>query len=431
MDVQRRTFLAAGTAAAATAMVSGGMVSGGVASVAAPAESHRRLRTGFAALAADRYRAVAGKKVGILANPTSVTAELQHEVDVMHTSPDINLVAVFGPEHGFRGTAQAGGSEGFYTDEKTGLPVYDLYAKDAAGAAELITKSGIEVMLFDIQDVGARFYTYIWTMYIAMQAAARLGVPFIVLDRPNPISGKRAEGPVLRTGYESGVGLAPIAQRHGMTVGELATMFNAEFLPALTGGKKVELTVTPVEGWHRYDYYEETGLPWVLPSPNMPTVDCATVYSGLCMFEGTNLSAGRGTTKPFETIGAPFIDYHWSEVLNASGLPGVSFRECYFVPTFNKFVNQTCGGVELHVTDRDVFDPIRTGVEMLITAKTLAPKDFQWVINGGTYWLDLLTGSDLVRSAIDAGKTAEQVGNVWRADLARFEKLRAHYLIYR
>lgn len=383
------------------------------------------MQTGFAALAADRYRAVAGKKVGILANPTTVTADLDHEVDVMRSCPDVDLVAVFGPEHGFRGTAQAGWAEDFYVDERTGLPVYDLYAKDVAGATEVIEQAGIEVMIFDIQDVGARFYTYIWSMYVAMQAAARLGISFVVLDRPNPITGRRAEGPVFSPGFESGVGLAPIAQRHAMTVGELAQLFNGEF------GVGVDLAVIPMQGWDRRQYYEQTGLPWVPPSPNMPTVDCAVVYPGTCLFEGTNLSAGRGTTKPFETIGAPFLDHRWAAALNNSGLPGVRFRECHFIPTFNKFANETCGGVELHVTDRNAFDPTRTGVEMLITARAAAPADFQWVENGGRYWLDLLSGSDYVRSAIEAGTNSADIAAGWQDGLRAFGNVRERYLIYR
>jgi uncharacterized protein YbbC (DUF1343 family) len=380
------------------------------------------VQTGFAVLAADGYRAVAGKKVGILANPTTVTADLDHEVDVMRASPDVDLVAVFGPEHGFRGTAQAGWAEDFYVDERTGLPVYDLYDKDVDGATGVIGQSGVELMMFDIQDVGARFYTYIWSMYTAMRAAARLGIPFVVLDRPNPISGLRAEGPVFKPGFESGVGLAPIAQRHGLTVGELAQLCNTEF------GVSADLTVIPVQGWDRQQFYEHTGLPWVPPSPNMPTVDCAVVYPGTCLFEGTNLSAGRGTTKPFETLGAPFIDYRWAEALNNSGLPGVRFRECHFIPTFNKFANETCAGVELHVTDRNAFDPTRTGVEMLITAKAFA--GFEWHENGGRYWLDLLSGSDYVRNAIDAGRSSTEIAAGWQDELREFANVRERYLIY-
>lgn len=386
------------------------------------------VRTGFDVLAADRYRAVAGKRVGILANPTSITADLAHEVDVMHGSAEVNLTAVFGPEHGFRGTAQAGGSEGFYTDEKTGLPVYDLYGKDVAGVVDLMSKSNIELLLFDIQDIGARFYTYIWTMYTAMQAVAGLGVPFVVLDRPNPVGGNPAIGPVLQPQWESGVGLAPIAQRHGMTVGELAQLFNGEFI----GGKTVELNVIPVQGWRRDQDYDQTGLPWVAPSPNMPTTNSAFVYPGLGMFEGTNMSEGRGTTKPFELIGAPYVDHHWAEALNSAGLTGVQFREAYFVPTFHKFVNQTCGGVEVQVTDRDGFDPIRTAVEMFITAKTLYAKDFVWRYEANNpYWIDKLSGSDYLRTAIDAGKTTDEVVAGWQADLATFERLRERYLSYR
>ncbi|HEX3815239.1 MAG TPA: DUF1343 domain-containing protein [Mycobacteriales bacterium] len=392
------------------------------------------LQTGFAVLAADNYGAVAGRKVGILANPTSVTADLRHEVDVMRGSPDIDLVAVFGPEHGFRGTAQAGWAEDFYVDGATGLPVYDLYGKDVDGAAELIEQSGIEVLIFDIQDVGARFYTYIWSMYTAMRAAAKLETPFVVLDRPNPLGGGPAAGPVLRRGFESGVGLAPIAQRHGMTIGELARMFNAEFGPGETAGKSADLSVIELRGWRRGDDYAATGLPWVFPSPNIPTLDSVLVYPGTGMFEGVNLSEGRGTTKPFELIGAPFVDGRWAAALNSAKLPGVLFREAYFLPTFHKFANETCGGVELHVTDRQDFDPIRTTVEMFIAAKTLYPDDFQWKHNAevasNRYWIDRLSGSDYLRAAIDAGQSTDEVTAGWQPELARFEQVRERYLSY-
>lgn len=352
----------------------------------------------------------------------------------MHDSPDIDLVAVFGPEHGFRGTAQAGWSQAFYVDDTTGLPVYDLYGKDVDGAAELIAQSGIEVLVFDIQDIGARFYTYIWCMFTAMRAAARLGTPFVVLDRPNPLGGGPAGGPVLRRGFESGVGLAPIAQRHGMTVGELARLFQAEFVPAETGGENVDLAVIEMRGWRRGDEFEATGLPWVFPSPNIPTLDTVLVYPGLGMFEGVNLSEGRGTTKPFELIGAPFVDHRWAAVLNSATLPGVVFREAYFLPTFHKFADQTCGGVELHVTDRRDFDPIRTAVEMFIAAKELYPDDFQWKHNAEVasnhYWIDRLSGSDYLRTAIDSGHSTDEVIAGWQPGLAQFQQLREQYLIY-
>lgn len=424
--MRRRTFL---TATAATAALAG------LELPAASADAHSRLQTGFEVLAGSGYHGLAGRKVGFISNPTGVRRDLQHEVDVMHSHSPVNVVAVFGPEHGFRGTAQAGGSQGFYTDAKTGLPVYDLYGATIASTVDIYTKAGVDLMLFDIQEIDARFYTYIWTMYRSMAAAAIRGIPFVVLDRPAPLGGTRVAGPVLRPALSTGVGVKPICQQYGMTMGELARLFNSEFVPADAGGKKADLVVVPLRGWSRDMDYYATGLPWVLPSPNIPTVDSAFVYPGNGMFEGTNLSEGRGTTKPFQMIGAPYVDYHWVDALNAQHLPGVTFRENYFAPTFNKYLNETCGGVELYVTDRRAYDPIRTAVAMIITAKKLYPAGFQWRYDTGDpidpYWIDKLSGSDYLRTAVDAGRTTDEVVAGWQPELAAFKAVRAKYLIYR
>jgi uncharacterized protein YbbC (DUF1343 family) len=344
----------------------------------------------------------------------------------MHADSAIDLVAVFGPEHGFRGTAQAGGSQGFYDDPRTGLPVYDTYQKSGQTLADVFTASGVDTILFDIQDVGARFYTYIWTLYDSMVAAARAGKRFVVLDRPNAISGRSASGPVLHPEYSTFVGRKPIAQSHGMTVGELARMFNAVWVPG-EAGRSVPLSVVELAGWSREMYFEETGLPWVPPSPNMPTVDTAVLYPGTCLFEGTQASEGRGSTRPFEMIGAPYGNWQWAEALTAQRLPGVVFRENYFTPTFSKFAGQTVGGVQVMVTDRRTFDPIRTAIAMIVALKTVYPQDFAWRPDN---WIDNLTGSDEVRKAVDAGRSAEEIVAGWQAELAGFRALRAGYLIY-
>jgi uncharacterized protein YbbC (DUF1343 family) len=419
-QVSRRHLLA-GMAVTATATVVGGGTASAETSVG------QRLTTGVEKLIASGYAAVSGQKVGLISNPTGVLRDLRHEVDVMAPDDRIDLVAVFGPEHGFRGSSQAGGSEGSYQDPRTGLPVYDMYAKSTDAIAAQFDKAGLDTVMFDIQDAGARFYTYIWTMYQGMEAAVKTGKRFVVLDRPNPIGGVNAYGPVLKPGFTSGVGREPIAQSHGMTVGELAQLFNDQYLPGEVGGK-VDLDVVTMDGWYRDEPYANTGLPWVLPSPNMPTVDTATVYPGTCMFEGTTLSEGRGTTRPFEIIGAPYVDYHWSDALNDMKLPGVRFRETYFAPTFSKWVNQMCGGVELYVSDRGSFDAIRTATAMLVTLKSLYPNDFAWRSDN---YIDLLTGSDYVRKAIDAGQDTDQVVAGWQQDLAAFRQLRERYLIYR
>jgi uncharacterized protein YbbC (DUF1343 family) len=390
----------------------------------------RNLQTGVQVLMADDYELVRGRKVGIVTNPTGILPDLGHEVDVMAASDDIDLVAVFGPEHGFRGTAQAGGSEGFYVDEQTGLPVYDTYLKSGQALADIFTRSGVDTIMFDIQDAGARFYTYIWTMFDSMQAAALAGKQFVVLDRPNPITGRRAYGPVMTPPFSTFIGREAISQAHGMTVGELAKLFNAEFLD-----QPVDLTVVKVRGWRRDLAYEDTGLPWVLPSPNMPTVDTAFAYPGTGMFEGTNLSEGRGTTLPFELVGAPYADHRWADALNALGLPGTGFRPAYFTPTFSKHVNMLCGGVQLYVTDREAFDPVKTGIAMIVTVRRLYPNDFAWRYDTSDparpYWIDKMTGSTQVRTDIDAGKGADEVEAGWAGALKAFAETREKYLIYR
>ena len=385
-----------------------------------------RVRTGIERLIAARYAMLRGQRVGVITNPTGILPSLRHEVDVMREDPAVDLVAVFGPEHGFRGTAQAGGSEGFYDDPRTGLPVYDTYNKSGQALADVFTASGVDTILFDIQDVGARFYTYIWTLYDSMVAAALAGKRFVVLDRPNAISGRQASGPVLHPEYSTFVGRRPIAQSHGMTVGELARMFNAVWVPG-EAGRSVPLSVVELAGWSRSMYYEDTGLPWVPPSPNMPTVDTAVLYPGTCLFEGTQASEGRGSTRPFEMIGAPYGNWLWAEALTAQRLPGVVFRENYFTPTFSKFAGQTVGGVQVIVTDRRACDPIRTAIAMIVSLKAVYPHDFAWRPD---HWIDDLTGSSFVREAVDAGRSADEIVAGWQGELATFQALRAKYLIY-
>ncbi|MER6526839.1 DUF1343 domain-containing protein [Streptomyces sp. NPDC001508] len=417
MYLSRRNLLAAGSTAGALTVM------GAVTAPAAAAQGNgHRLRTGFERLTADGYALLHGQRVGIVTNPTGVTRDVRHIVDVMHADDRVNLVAVFGPEHGFRGTAQAGGSEGRYDDPATGLPVYDTYLKNGRPLADIFTASEVDTVVFDIQDVGARFYTYIWTLYDCMEAAQLAGKRVVVLDRPNPVTGRGPLGPVLHKEFASFVGRQPIAQAHGMTVAELARLFNGEFLQT-----PVHLETVLMSGWRRSDFYDASGLPWVPPSPNMPTPDTALVYPGTCLFEGTNLSEGRGTTRPFELLGAEGIDARWAEAAGALGLPGVEFREAYFAPTFSKFQGTTVGGVQIHVRDRDIYDPVYTGVALLATAKRVW-SDFSWRAD---HSIDRLTGSTLVRTMIDAGAGAEEVAGAWASELAAFRDLRRHYLLYR
>ncbi|MFB6952451.1 exo-beta-N-acetylmuramidase NamZ domain-containing protein [Streptomyces niveus] len=416
MSLTRRSLIAAGGAVGAATAV------GAAGAPAAASGGKGRVRTGFDRLAADGYRLLAGHRVGIVTNPTGVTQDVRHVVDVMHGDERVDLTAVFGPEHGFRGTAQAGGSEGRYDDPATGLPVYDTYQASGQRLADIFTESGVDTVVFDIQDAGARFYTYIWTLYDCMEAAALAGKRFVVLDRPNPVTGRAALGPVLHPRFATFVGRRPIAQAHGMTVTELALLFNGEFLD-----RPVELDIVRMSGWRRADFFDGTGLPWVPPSPNMPTPETALVYSGTCLFEGTNLSEGRGTTRPFELLGAEGIDHAWAEAANAEELRGVRFREAYFAPTFNKFQGRTVGGVQLHVHDRESFDPVRTGIALLVTAKR-SWSGFAWREDN---WIDKLTGSTSVRTLIDAGADTDEVAGAWQADLAAFRTTRERYLQYR
>ncbi|MFJ6790408.1 exo-beta-N-acetylmuramidase NamZ family protein [Streptomyces angustmyceticus] len=424
MALSRRVLLGrlAATGAAGAAMASG---TGPARAAGPPPGGGRRVHTGFDRLAADGYRLLAGRTAGIVTNPTGVTRDLRHIVDVMHADDRVRLTAVFGPEHGFRGTAQAGGSEGRYDDPATGLPVYDTYNKSGRALADIFDASGVDTVVFDIQDVGARFYTYIWTLYDCMVAAALTGKRFVVLDRPNPVTGRAATGPVLDKAYASFIGREPIAQAHGMTVAELALLFNGEFVPQ-AAGRPVELETVRMTGWRRTDFFDATGLPWVPPSPNMPTPDTALVYSGTCLFEGTNLSEGRGTTRPFELLGADGIDRRWAATAIELGLPGVHFREAYFAPTFSKFQGKTIGGVQLHVHDRAAFDPVRTGIGLLVTAKRVW-SGFAWRPDNG---IDRLTGSSTVRTMIDAGAGTDEIAAAWRENLGRFRALRRRYLRY-
>ncbi|MFG2798938.1 DUF1343 domain-containing protein [Streptomyces pseudovenezuelae] len=409
MRLSRRTLLAAATATAS------------LTSAPPTQAAHARRRTGFENLAASGYEQLRGQRIGIVTNPTGVTRDVHHIVDVMHADKRVDLRAVFGPEHGFRGTAQAGGSEGRYDDPATGLPVYDTYLKSGQALADVFTASAVDTVVFDIQDVGARFYTYIWTLYDCMEAAQLAGKRFVVLDRPNPVTGRAAQGPVLHREFATFVGRQPISQAHGMTVAELARLFNGEFLTA-----PVPLDTVLMTGWRRSEFYDAWDLPWVPPSPNMPTPDTALVYSGTCLFEGTNLSEGRGTTRPFELLGAEGLDGRWAAAANELGLPGVHFREAYFAPTFSKFQGKTIGGVQIHVHDKAAYDPVRTGVALLVTAKQTW-SGFGWRADN---WIDRLTGSTRVRTMIDAGASTEEVVAGWQEELRAFRRIRKNYLLY-
>jgi uncharacterized protein YbbC (DUF1343 family) len=379
----------------------------------------------------EAVRALAGKRLGLITNPTGVTRTLEATLDVLHRDPRLRLVAAFGPEHGLGGEAQDAVRIGDFHDESTGLPVYSLYGASRRPTVEAL--AGVDALVFDIQDVGVRFYTYISTMLLSMRACAEAGKEFIVLDRPNPISGALVEGGVLDERFTSFVGACPAPVRHGLTVGELAMWANQ------TLGIGCELTVCKMIGWKRAMWADDTGLPWVMPSPNLPSLDTATVYPGSCFVEGTNLSEGRGTTRPFELIGAPWIDGRvLADRLNDLGLSGCKFRPVFFVPGFSKHAGEVCGGVQIHVVDRIAFRPVRTGVHILAAIRALYPDRFQWIGTpeqqaAGRLHIDLLSGTDELRRTLDSGgydRGIDELLTKWEADVVRFGAERERFLLY-
>jgi uncharacterized protein YbbC (DUF1343 family) len=409
-----------------------------------------KVRLGVEVFLAKHLDLVKGKRVGLITNPTGTDSSLATTVNLFLKNPEVKLVALYGPEHGVRGDAQAGQYVPFYVDRKYGLPeynlpVFSLYGqsmkpeagmlknidefmrsfdtKETGKAPEGAMVEGIDVMMFDIQDVGTRVYTYVATMAYSMQAAAENGIEFIVLDRPNPVNGVDMEGPILEyPEFSSFIGLFPIPERHAMTIGELARMFNDKFL-----ARKAKLTVVPMEGWTREMWFDQTGLPWIIPSPNMPTLDTATVYPGLVAIEGTNLSEGRGTTKPFELFGAPWIDgFDLARTLNGLGLPGVRFREAWFTPSFSKFQGQLCSGCQVHMTDRSAFRPFSTALHIIKTVRDVNPGKFEFHAD----YFDQVMGTASVRKALEGGADVATILANIEPGLAAFAELRKPYLLY-
>lgn len=356
---------------------------------------------------------IQGKRVGLITNPTGVTSQLVSTWDLLAQHPEVEVTALFGPEHGIAGQAQAG------EQIRDSGRVYSLYGDVRAPTTEML--EDVEVLIYDIQDVGVRFYTYISTMYLSMQAATRKGIPFIVLDRPNPIDGSRIEGPVLQGEQQSFVGLPGLPVRYGMTPGELARMLNQE------EHLGVDLRVVPVGNWHRSEWYDETELEWILPSPNMPTLNTATVYPGLALIEGTNLSEGRGTTLPFELVGAPWLNAReLAERLNRLQLTGVRFRLQSFTPTFSKHQDELCQGVQIHIEDRSTFQPLAVALHLLAEIRELHPEQLEW----NTTFFDRLVGNSWVRQALAEGRPVKEIVERWQEELERFKEVRAKYLLY-
>ncbi len=368
-------------------------------------------------------------RVGLVAHPASVLADLRHSADVLFSSNTIRLKALFGPQHGARGEKQDNMIESEdYRDPDTQLPVFSLYGETRWPTQEMM--SHIDVLLYDLQDVGTRVYTFIYTMAYCMEACARFGKRFIVLDRPNPVGGWHVEGNLLESEFASFVGRYPIPMRHGLTVGELASLFNTEFRIGC------DLTVIPMEGWKRTMWFEQTGLPWVQPSPNLPTVESTVVYPGMVLVEGTMLSEGRGTTRPFEFVGAPYINARrFADYMNALRLPGVLFRASYFEPTFQKWAGTTCGGAQLHVLDRESFEPYLTGIAIIAAVKALYPESFDWRKPPYEYEkvklpIEILCGGQAIPRLIERGAGPEEIRPTWEKDVEQFLEKRRPYLIY-
>ena len=374
-------------------------------------------------------RRLRGSRVAVVCNHASIGHGFAHVVDRLSSDADVRLAAIMGPQHGFRSDVQDNMIETPHgTDAARRVPVYSLYSDTREPTPEML--AGVDVVVIDLQDIGARIYTYIYTMANCLKACARHGVPVIVCDRPNPIGGVEVEGERLAAGFESFVGLFPIPMRHGMTIGELARLFNDAF------GLGADLDVVAMEGWTRAQFTDDTDVPWVMPSPNMPTLDTAVVYPGTVLFEGTMLSEGRGTTRPFELVGAPWVDAErFADTMNGLGLPGAFFRPAVFEPTFQKHARTSCGGCQIHVTDRRRFTPLRTGVALIDQFRRSDPRAFAWRQPPYEYEhhklpIDILAGSSTLRTQIESGMGAEAIAASWQDDETAFRKVRAPYLLY-
>jgi uncharacterized protein YbbC (DUF1343 family) len=387
-----------------------------------------KIKTGLERLLEDQADCIRGKRLGLIANPSAVDRSLRHAVDLLHGCSEARLTVLFGPEHGLRGFAQDQIELEDETDRKTGLSVRSLYGPTRVPTRTML--DDLDAVVFDVQDIGSRYYTYIWTMAHAMEVCAESDVEMIVLDRPNPIGGELVEGNLIEDGYQSFVGLYPIPNRHGMTVGELARLFNEEF------GIGCRLTVITMEGWSRSEWFDETGLPWIMPSPNMPSVETATVYPGACLIEGTNLSEGRGTTRPFEILGAPWVDPdRLVTELEKSELPGVLFRPLYFEPTFHKYAGRVCGGIQQHVSNRRTYRPLRTILAILKVLRKHWPVEFAWRPPPYEYEsirpaIEILAGNGKVREQVEADVPLAEIEETWQLGLSRFLRIRERYLLY-
>ncbi len=393
-------------------------------------DDYMPVKTGLELFERKWPRRFSGARVGLLVHPASVNRRLDHAVSLLLLSKKCTLTALFGPQHGFLGETQDNMIEwkGF-RHSKTALPVFSLYGKTRKPIPDMLKDS--DLMVVDLQDVGSRYYTFIWTMDLCMRACRETGKSLVVFDRPNPIGGEKTEGTILDPAFSSFVGNRPLPARHGMTIGEIGQYLRDEFYPGL------DFHTITMEGWSRRMWFDLTDLPWVMPSPNMPTIETAAVYPGMCLLEGTNLSEGRGTTRPFEIFGAPFMDPdRFVNRLREFGLPGAVFRPLHFQPTFQKHSGKLCGGAQIHLTNRNLFRPFKTGVAILKTAHDLYPDRFKWKMPPYEYEnekmpIDILAGNDRLRKGIDGGESLERMEAWWQEECSHFARtVRRRYLIY-
>lgn len=401
----------------------------GAEQLSVPARKKFRTRLGVENLLSGRSGLLRGARVGLVCNQASVDHGFRHAADLLREHSGVNLTTLFGPQHGIRGDVQDNMIETPHTlDGETGLPVYSLYSETREPTEQML--DGLDVLVFDMQDVGCRIYTFVYTLANCMRAARKYGKRVVVCDRPNPINGRQVAGNMLEEEHASFVGQFPLPTRHGMTVGELARMFNEHW------GIGCELEVIGMEGWGRELWFDETEAPWVMPSPNIPTLDSATVFPGTVHFEGTQISEGRGTTRPFELIGAPYIDAgDYARNLERLALPGVTFRASNFMPTFQKHLGKACGGVQIHVTDRESFEPVLTGVAAVKTAYDMYGEDFKWKEPPYEYVFDrnpfdVIAGTRKLRDAIEGGETLEAIQTGWQENLVSFMSERERFLMY-
>jgi uncharacterized protein YbbC (DUF1343 family) len=367
-----------------------------------------------------RMDVLRGRKLGLVTNATGRDSQGRSTIDVLHAEPSWRLVALFSPEHGIRGDAAAGQAIESSVDQRTGLPIHSLYGATTRPTDAMLR--GVDTLVYDIQDVGARTYTYTSTLLEVMRGAVEHGLSVVVLDRPDPIGGDQVEGNVLDRRFASFVGAAPIAMRYGLTIGELAGFFNAS-----DPGVNCDLTVVPLQGWRRDAWFDQTGLGWVSPSPNLRSLAAATLYPGTVLVEGSNLSEGRGTQRPFEWVGAPWMDAdRWADRLNSLGLPGVRFSPSSRTPESSKFAGQLCQGVLIELVDRLQVRPMELGVAILATARSVAAGRLQFSADS----FDRLAGTDQVRKALESGARSAEIASAWQADLQRFISVRARSLLY-